>query len=183
LILDEGNIKLSLLKADKCWIPLSDIKGGKVSVDFLWHSDVLTSEGSFFHPVTVNAEITEVEGNYLADIRSSGRGQFICDRCGEQFVSDISGRVKSLFTFDPEQVKGEEHGDCHLIPASSQRLDITQDALDALFLGIPVKVLCNKDCRGLCGRCGANLNHEQCKCTDGSSDPRWDGLKKLKFDE
>ena len=164
-------------------MPFSDIKGGAAGFDFLWYSDELKSEGSFFpDPVTVNAEIAEVEGNYLADIRSSGRGRFICDRCGEQFFSDISGRVKSLYTFDPEQVKGEEQGDCHLISASSQGLDLTQDALDALLLGIPARLLCTKECRGLCGRCGADLNHEKCKCTEGASDPRWDGLKKLKFD-
>ena len=176
---------MSLLKTDKCCIPFSDVRGEAVSVQFLWHSDDLNiSDGYFFSdPVEVNVEITVVEGNYLADVHSSGNGVFLCHRCGETFNSRINGKVKSLYTFDPEQIKGEEDGDCHLIPASGKGLDITQDALDALLLGLPVKTLCSKNCKGLCGQCGANLNKEDCKCTGNVSDSRWDDLKNIKFDK
>jgi len=39
--------------------------------------------------------------------------------------------------------------------------------------------LCAPDCRGLCPRCGVNLNEETCQCISEEQDPRWDALRAL----
>jgi len=51
-------------------------------------------------------------------------------------------------------------------------LDVDQLVCDELLLNLPMKVLCREDCKGLCNRCGANLNYETCGCQPGSLDPR-----------
>lgn len=58
---------------------------------------------------------------------------------------------------------------------------VTPEALVAqqLYLELPEKVLCRDDCRGLCPRCGADLNPGPCPCPPGG-DPRWVGLLDLK---
>lgn len=36
--------------------------------------------------------------------------------------------------------------------------------LDVIFQGMPVRVLCGDDCKGLCPKCGTDLNHSSCAC-------------------
>jgi uncharacterized protein len=48
-----------------------------------------------------------------------------------------------------------------------------------LLLSLPLQPLCRDDCRGLCPRCGANLNQEPCGCERPPADPRMDALRKL----
>lgn len=51
-------------------------------------------------------------------------------------------------------------------------LDADQLVGNELTLNLPMKVLCKEDCKGICNRCGANLNHETCNCDTRSLDPR-----------
>lgn len=43
-------------------------------------------------------------------------------------------------------------------------------------LGLATKVLCAESCRGLCPRCGANLNRTPCACREPAPDPRLEAL-------
>lgn len=51
-------------------------------------------------------------------------------------------------------------------------LDADQMVSNELTLNLPMKVLCKEDCKGICNRCGANLNVETCDCDTRSLDPR-----------
>ena len=41
-----------------------------------------------------------------------------------------------------------------------------------ILVNLPMKVLCRTDCKGICNRCGANLNMGSCKCDKTELDPR-----------
>src|SRR5262249_41790007 len=43
-------------------------------------------------------------------------------------------------------------------------LDLREEARAALLLGLPITPHCREDCRGLCPRCGADLNDGPCGC-------------------
>ncbi len=58
-------------------------------------------------------------------------------------------------------------------------LDLTEAIRQNALLAIPMKVLCRKDCAGLCPECGKNLNEGQCHCDAKQIDPRWAKLIKL----
>lgn len=51
-------------------------------------------------------------------------------------------------------------------------LDVNQLVYNELLPGIPMRVLCKEDCKGICNRCGTNLNSETCSCDTRSLDPR-----------
>ncbi|MCD7841989.1 MAG: DUF177 domain-containing protein [Lachnospiraceae bacterium] len=51
-------------------------------------------------------------------------------------------------------------------------LDVDQVIHDEALLVWPERVLCRSDCRGLCVKCGQNLNLGSCSCADAPSDPR-----------
>jgi uncharacterized protein len=50
---------------------------------------------------------------------------------------------------------------------------------EQVLLSLPVRTLCREDCKGLCPRCGQNLNSETCTCDTIPVDPRWAVLSDL----
>ncbi len=59
-------------------------------------------------------------------------------------------------------------------------VDIDELVREQLLLSLPVRLLCQEDCRGLCAQCGADLNSQSCDCAGETNDPRWDALAHLK---
>ena len=58
---------------------------------------------------------------------------------------------------------------------------VLEDVLrEQVLLSLPAKTLCRQDCKGLCPRCGRNLNAEVCICEGAPSDPRWSALADLR---
>ena len=51
--------------------------------------------------------------------------------------------------------------------------------MEQLEMEFPVRILCREDCRGLCQRCGKNLNEGECGCDTREIDPRMEPLRKL----
>ncbi len=51
-------------------------------------------------------------------------------------------------------------------------LDVDQLVCNELILSLPMRVLCREDCKGICNRCGTNLNLRTCTCDTGPFDPR-----------
>ena len=50
---------------------------------------------------------------------------------------------------------------------------------EQIVLSLPDRFLCQQDCKGLCPRCGANLNVATCNCVLVGIDPRWSALQGL----
>jgi len=66
------------------------------------------------------------------------------------------------------------------LPVGSATLDLREAIREEVLLDLDRFVLCDPDCRGLCARCGADLNEETCSCDVEEVDPRWEDLLKLK---
>jgi uncharacterized protein len=45
-----------------------------------------------------------------------------------------------------------------------RHLDVSEEAREVLILELPIAPRCREDCRGLCPRCGAELNEGPCGC-------------------
>ena len=64
--------------------------------------------------------------------------------------------------------------------ARSEVGDSVEVVREQILLAMPEQVFCWEDCKGLCPKCGTNLNLIDCKCADDEVDPRWAALKSLK---
>ena len=51
-------------------------------------------------------------------------------------------------------------------------LDVDKLVYGEALLSWPSRVLCREDCKGLCKRCGQNLNRKACSCDRTDPDPR-----------
>ncbi|MDQ5988209.1 MAG: hypothetical protein CSYNP_03965 [Syntrophus sp. SKADARSKE-3] len=106
-----------------------------------------------------------------------------CCRCLETAVFPIDVAFRYTMVPMPDEQAGEiELGsdDLEYGYYNEDTIDLEPLIFEQIVLQIPIKVLCREDCRGLCSRCGANLNQEPCRCED-TVDERFAVLKKLKI--
>ncbi len=66
-----------------------------------------------------------------------------------------------------------------MIYYDGEELDITEDIRDMVILSLPMKPLCSDTCKGLCPKCGTNLNEEKCNCVLEEIDPRLEKLREF----
>lgn len=97
-----------------------------------------------------------------------------CDRCGEPFTR----REQKLFTHRLAQTLADEGNDDY-IETPDFTVELDEVVISDILLNLPQKNLCRDDCRGLCQRCGFNLNEGDCGCEKQSADPRLAVLKQL----
>jgi uncharacterized protein len=57
-------------------------------------------------------------------------------------------------------------------------IDFKDAVQEQVVLALPYKPLCRETCRGLCPRCGADLNTETCSCTSEPAASPFAVLKK-----
>ena len=94
-----------------------------------------------------------------------------CSRCLEPVKVPFSLTLER--TLDMNQTDEDRVKDLDEQPyLQGYNLDVDQLVRDELLLNLPMKVLCNEDCKGICNRCGANLNYETCDCDRSVPDPR-----------
>lgn len=94
----------------------------------------------------------------------SGEGGLIleypCDRC----LSPVEVKVplKILRRFDTDTLLDEE---LEIVPfVREDQIDVDLLMTDEAMTVLPMKVLCKEDCKGICPKCGANLNEGPCSC-------------------
>ncbi|MGI6669534.1 MAG: YceD family protein [Acetivibrionales bacterium] len=129
---------------------------------------MLNDDLSFSGTLTNNNGIITLEG-YL---KASYTGE--CYRCLRMTGKKLKIKIKEDYT-------GNTHEDQPDIYCFERKmLDIDKAFYDNIVLSLPMKHLCSEQCKGLCGRCGANLNEKQCACDEEEAvDPRMEGLSVL----
>jgi uncharacterized protein len=89
----------------------------------------------------------------------------ICDRCGEEFNRDLKPEFVLTYLFEHRATKKAiDEIDVYYLSGSQDKIFLDNDVHDYALLSIPMKILCSENCKGLCPRCGANLNYEKCRC-------------------
>lgn len=106
--------------------------------------------------------------------------QMSCARCLADMGSRVTVDVAELFA-DPARTRDDELEEGYVISevAGRPHIDLATLVRDALSGATPLRPLCRPDCQGLCAGCGADLNAEQCDCTDELVDDRWAVLRTL----
>ena len=94
---------------------------------------------------------------------------FGCDRCLENFTMQLDDSFKLDLEYAPgSNLAPAEHEisptEMDMIYLQEPVVDIFEILSQQVFLMIPEKHLCRESCKGLCPRCGTNLNLETCDC-------------------
>ena len=99
----------------------------------------------------------------------------ICDRCASEFDRDISFPIDVVLV---TEMANEENEDEWVFPLEGDSADLEDIVRTVFVLNLDSKLLCKPDCKGLCCRCGKNLNEGPCSCQK-ELDPRFAALKQL----
>lgn len=94
-----------------------------------------------------------------------------CDRCLEEVRKDFHIEVEDEFNMNETDAQRIEALD-EMNFISGSNLDVDSFVYGEILLSLPMKVLCSESCKGICNRCGTNLNHGTCDCDTRSLDPR-----------
>ena len=127
----------------------------------------------------------------VADIRlrAAYHGDFelLCARCVEPVPTPLAGEFDLIFR---PQSADAEPGERSITPDETEigyyeesGLSLEDVVREQVLLSLPSRMLCKEDCKGLCPRCGQNLNIATCKCNT-SSEPEqnpsgWNALAGL----
>eukprot|EP01156_Anaeramoeba_ignava_P001537 Anaeramoba_ignava/a1540_25.p1 GENE.a1540_25~~a1540_25.p1 ORF type:complete len:164 (-),score=17.32 a1540_25:153-644(-) len=129
-------------------------------------------------PVKVEVKTGRNSSCLTVECKIRVEAKFNCDRCLEEFNSEINAETSFALTDNPKMNSDSE--DMIYLSSGEDIIDISKNIRDAILLVYPYKRVCSQDCRGLCPGCGKNLNTETCECTKVKIDPRWEKLRELK---
>lgn len=126
------------------------------------------------HPIEVEGVVKNTAGALVLEGKASTVLDLTCDRCGKPFTQTQTVSLDTLLA--TELADEESEGEIYLL--DGEEADLDEVARTAFILGMDTKHLCSEDCKGLCAKCGANLNEGPCGCKP-EVDPRLAGLAKL----
>ena len=123
--------------------------------------------------VAVSGEVRNTAGILELTLNARSTLDAVCDRCGKAFAQEKDVPFACMLA---EELQNEENDEIVLL--EDGMVDVGDLARTAFILDMDTKTLCSEDCKGLCPRCGADLNLGPCSCKK-EADPRLAVLAKL----
>ena len=110
--------------------------------------DLETEQVSFASPVKVVGGISRITNALTVHLSIKAEMRLTCSRCLKDLISDFSKEVE----FNHPIGRGEKF------------VDLNPEIREEIILDYPIKPLCQADCKGLCAKCGGNMNGGKCIC-------------------
>lgn len=127
---------------------------------------------AFPGPAEAEGKIVNSAGYIRLTLSVSVPYEAPCARC----LAPVDGLFRlqvERTVLSPRQAEeaGEDTEDEYLVTEDGF-LDMDDLLVDLISLNFPFRILCRDDCRGLCPRCGKDLNAGPCSCDTKTQDPR-----------
>ncbi len=149
-------------------------------------SSVYNGEQVFYmgavHPITDKSEgllsFTNIgTGRILLEGEMNLKAEIPCDRCLQSVEVPIAVSFShEIAAPNEENVPSEDEEQCFM---SGYELDVDALMNNEILINMPVKVLCQEECKGICMVCGKNLNEGECGCDTFVPDPRMAAIKDI----
>ena len=155
--------------------PILHTPGGRLDFQFdLDLSDVeFSGRYPVSSPVSVSGEVRNAADVLHLNLTARTTLDAVCDRCGREFSMEKEIPYHCMLA---ESLENGESDEIELLEEG--KADLGELARTAFILGMDTKTLCSEDCKGLCSRCGADLNLGPCSCKK-EPDPRLAALARL----
>ena len=133
----------------------------------------LTAEGS---AVLINHAVGEIRVQGRVDVEMS----VACDRCLEAVRLPVRSDFDLVYLPADESGGGEHEVEQAAIEVGfyeGSGLELNDILREVVLLALPMQVVCDQACKGICPVCGQNRNGASCDCQTGTTDDRWSKLK------
>ncbi|MCF6466412.1 YceD family protein [Clostridium sp. Cult2] len=147
---------------------------GKLEKDII---DINGRKIKFIEPIKYDGEIYRVDKDKLLHLNISYLYEEACGRCLEPFVKEEKTVLSGKLVEKTDKIGLDDEDE--IIYYKDEKLDLAEYIISSIILSLPMKPLCHEECKGLCPKCGANHNKEDCQCVIEDVDPRLAILKDL----
>ena len=121
----------------------------------------------FVSPVSVKGEAKSLDGSVLLNSSVSFDFSIPCDRCARRIDRHYDFKFSHILVLSLEDKENSDD----LIEVKNGVLDLEALVREDILLELPTKFLCREDCKGLCPKCGKNLNDGPCSCKNDDDNP------------
>ncbi len=160
-------------------IKISNLSDGSHQFRFVEPVSTIGLESPFEGSIEVDVEINKIHNQLILDASILVNTVFECDRCTAAFSRPLHAEYEMVYMLGVDPVETESDNITYL-SAEADSINISKDIKDFTILAVPMKKLCSEECKGLCSRCGKNLNEGDCSCSKNETDARWFPLMELK---
>lgn len=135
------------------------------------------------YTVQGDCHLLRTQRSILVKCALSTEVELTCNRCLGQFRHPLKINFEEEFLPTVDVLSGAplplpEEASTFTID-EHHTIDLKEAIRQYAVMAVPMKALCDKDCAGLCPKCGQNLNQGKCDCPAQEIDPRWSELTKL----
>ena len=160
-------------------IKISNLSDGSYDYEFEGEIAEIGLIDPYIGKYDTNVELSKFQDQVILNCETNIKATMICDRCSENYEQVIKSEYKMVYLLRGTEEENESV-DIVYLNEDAEKINIKDDVRDYALLAIPMKKLCNEDCKGLCYRCGKNFNEGACECNQNEIDDRWKPLIKLK---
>jgi len=160
-------------------IKITNLSLGEHNFVFEDKVDFLDLDKPFYGKYKSFVILNKLHDQLIMSVTSDFKVKYECDRCGTEFKSSLKSDYKIIYLMN-ETPEETDSINVSYLTRDADKIDIKTDVCEFALLSIPMKKLCKEDCKGLCYKCGKDLNKEQCICSTEEIDPRWKPLMNLK---
>ena len=150
-------------------------EGMKVPFDYELSLSEVSVSG--FTPITAPVRVSGSIENRAGIVNLIAKADLVyeapCDRCATDVKRDYSFPVEHTLVVALESGDNDD-----FLEVPNMRLNLDELVEEDVNLALPSKYLCNEECKGLCAKCGKNLNDGPCDCKK-DVDPRMAALLSL----
>ncbi|MBI3989011.1 MAG: DUF177 domain-containing protein [candidate division NC10 bacterium] len=153
-------------------------------LDLLYQGDLPEREGLWEPktPVRASLHLEKREKGVVVSGTFSTVVGLSCSRCSDPVLLPVEDAFEIYLT-PPSRALDENleltPGELDVEFLEGDKINVLGLIVENILLSLPWQPLCREDCRGLCPRCGQNLNEVSCNCHEEEIDPRLALLKKL----
>ncbi len=110
--------------------------------------DINTPQIKFSQPLEFCAKVMKITNAVTVDAVLFGRMHLVCSRCLVEFEEEITRRMHLDFLLEKDQLF----------------IELNPQIREEIIINYPIKSICKHSCKGLCPKCGKNLNEGTCTC-------------------
>jgi len=129
-------------------------------------------------------DLVEIDGDFETSVRLP------CSRCLQPFETPLKSSFALTYMqqatdvmedTEPQEVQLSAE-DMGVVYFQDEKINLRDAIQEQVVMEFPLRPLCKLDCKGLCPKCGADLNEVPCDCEQRPSPGKFAALKNLKLE-
>ncbi len=154
-------------------------EGLDIDIDEKFEADVVKLTTS----LKGNLKISRVGSEVAIRGDITAAAGLVCSRCLKDYTTEVRAEVNVIYhPVEELRVEGKhevKEDELEMGFYSGDEFDLTELLKEQMILNMPMKPLCSEACKGICSKCGTDLNINKCGCSTDEIDSRLEVLKEL----